>query len=303
MSETTTQKRPVRSSAVVKIIVWSVVFCLLASILVAGLNGNGIRIMDLHGIPVITLGGMTYENARDYSVGNATITDKITDLEVNWVAGKITVVPAEGEEVTVTEDYNGDNDSLRLRWLVKDGKLTVQFRKSSIYGTSDMTKNLTIAIPTAMLEAMGDVEIALVSGDVSYTGNAEKLSLKAVDGDMTVTGDVGDLNMEAVDGEVIFRGGVHRGNIECVDADVTMYLDMAVDLDFNQVNGDVTLYLSEEITGFDAELDSLGSKIVTEDFTDVSRPDDKCTRWGDGSLRIRMDGLNNKLEIKKLTKD
>ena len=301
--EKKTAKRPVRASAVVGIVIWSVVFCLLGALLLAGLTGNGIMIKDLLGIPVISLGGMTYEDARDYNVGNATVADKITELTVEWVSGNITVVPAEGDVITVTEDYDGKDDSLRLRWRVEDGELTVRFRKSSIIGKVDVTKNLTVAIPASMLEAMGEVDISLVSGNVTYTGNADELSLEAVDGDLTVAGNIGDLEVSAVDGDVVFRGGVRRGRMECVDADVTMYLDMATDLNFDQMNGDVTLYLSEEITGFDAELDSLGGEIRTEDFTDVSGKDGYSARWGDGSLRIRMDGLYNKLEVKKTTKD
>ena len=301
--EKKTAKRPVRASAVVGIVIWSVVFCLLGALLLAGLTGNGIMIKDLLGIPVISLGGMTYEDARDYNVGNATVADKITELTVEWVSGNITVVPAEGDVITVTEDYDGKDDSLRLRWRVEDGELTVRFRKSSIIGKVDVTKNLTVAIPASMLEAMGEVDISLVSGNVTYTGNADELSLEAVDGDLTVAGNIGDLEVSAVDGDVVFRGGVRRGRMECVDADVTMYLDMATDLNFDQMNGDVTLYLSEEITGFDAELDSLGGEIRTEGFTDVSGKDGYSARWGDGSLRIRMDGLYNKLEVKKTTKD
>ena len=298
-----TAKRPVRASAVVGIVIWSVVFCLLGALLLAGLTGNGIMIKDLLGIPVISLGGMTYEDARDYSVGNATVTDKITELTVEWVSGNITVIPAEGDVITVTEDYDGEDDSLRLRWRVEDGELTIRFRKSSVIGKVDATKNLTVAIPASMLEAMGEVDISLVFGNVTYTGNADELSLETVDGDLTVTGNIGDLEVAAVDGNVVFRGGVRRGRMECVDADVTMYLAMATDLNFDQMNGDVTLYLSEEITGFDAELDSPGGEIRTEGFTDVSGKDGYSARWGDGSLRIRMDGLYNKLEVKKTTKD
>ena len=118
-----------------------------------------------------------------------------------------------------------------------------------------------------------------------------------------MTGDIGDLEVEAVDGNVTFRGGVRRGDLDCVDADVTMYLDMATDLSFEQVDGDVELYLSEEITGFAVKMDSLKTEIHAEDFEDMHYLDDGSAKWGDGSLRISMDGLKNKLNIKKLTND
>lgn len=303
VSEKKIEKRPVRASAVVSIVIWSVVFCVLGGILLAGLAGSGIdvSVFNLPGVH-ISFGGFTYEDANEYSVGNAVIRDTITDLEINWIAGDVTVVASETDEITVTEDYGGEEDALRLRWRVEDGKLTVQFRKPTLFGTSNsVSKNLTVAIPASVLEAMGDVEITVVSSDVVFTGNADELTLDAVKGDLTVSGDMGELEVNAVEGKVTFAGAVRRAEYECVDATVTMYLDMAADLSFDQVDGDVTLYLSDEITGFSAELDALGGKITAEGFEGTSIDGSKAARWGDGSLRIDANGVGAKLIIKKLT--
>ncbi len=303
MNANTTKKRPVRASAVVRIVIWSVVFFLLAGMLTVGLIGRWVH-TDLDPgrfFGVIHLGGFTYEDASEYSVGHAEFTDTVTELTVNWLAGDVKVIAAEGEAVTVTENYGGGDSDLRLRWKVEDGELTVQFRKPVWFGDTDgVRKDLTVAIPAAMLEAMDEVDISVVSGNITYTGNADELTLHAVEGDLTVTGDIGELEMDAVDGNVTFRGGVRQGNFDCVDADVTMYLDMAANLDFDQVDGDVELYLSEEIAGFSVELSSLDNEIVTDGFEDVRR-DGRTACWGDGSLRIQMSGVSNKLEIKKST--
>ncbi len=304
MSEMKQEKRPVNKSTVVKIVIWSVVFCLLGSILLAGITG-GVENLNILGLPGIHInfGGFTYEDADEYSVGEATIKDTVTDLEINWVAGSIKVIPSDTDEIRVTEEYNGGDDDLRLRWRVKNGKLTVQFRKSTVFGTSNsVSKDLTVAIPAAMLESMGDVEITTVSGDVKFTGNADELTLDAVEGGLTVEGDIGELEVHAVDGNLTFTGGIRTANMDCVDATVTMYLDMASELSFDQVDGDVNLYLSEEITGFSAELDAMGGEISVEGF-DVSSVSNKNTRWGDGSLRIEMDGVGAKLFIGKLTEN
>ena len=304
MSEKTTQKRPVRGSAVVGIVIWSLVFCLLGGLLALGLEGSGFRILDIHGFPVISLGGFIYKDADEYSVGNATVTDGITDLTINWAVGNVTVIPSEGDSITITEDYRDGSDADRLRWRVKDGKLTIQFRKSTFFGTSrSVRKDLTVAIPAVMLEAMGEVEITTVSGGISFTGNADELTLDAVNGDLTVSGDIGELEIHAVEGKVTFTGGVRDADVSCVAATAVMRLDMATALSFEQVDGDVELYLSEEITGFSVKMDSLKTEINAEDFEDMHYLDDGSAKWGDGSLRIGMDGLKNKLNIKKLTND
>ena len=302
MNEIKQEKRPVNKSAVVKIVIWSVVFCLLSGILLAGIAG-GVENLNIFGLPGIhiSFGGFTYEDADKYSVGEATIKDTVTDLEINWVAGSIKVIPSDTDEIRVTETYSGDDDDLRLRWRVKNGKLTVQFRKATVFGTSNsVSKDLTVAIPAAMLESMGDVEITTVSGGVQFTGNADEFTLDAVEGDLTVTGDIGELEVDAVDGKLTFTGSVRTADMDCVDTDVSMYLDGAAELSFDQVDGDVHLYLSEDIKGFSAELDAISGEISVEGF-DVSSVSNKSTRWGDGSLRIEMDGVGAELEIKKLT--
>jgi DUF4097 and DUF4098 domain-containing protein YvlB len=152
-----------------------------------------------------------------------------------------------------------------------------------------------------MLEAMGEVEITTVSGGVSFAGNADELTLDAVDGDLTVNGDIGELEIHAVEGKVTFTGGVRDADISCVATAVVMRLDMAADLSFEQVDGDVELYLSEEITGFSAEVESLGGGISTEGFDGLTTTGEHITRWGDGSLRIRAEGVRAKLYIKKTT--
>lgn len=303
MNTNVNEKRPVNKRAVVKIVIWSVVFCLLGLLLLGGVTGvsTGVTVFGLPGIH-LNLGGFTYEDANEYSVGNASVKDPVTDLEIVWLAGDITVIPSDTEEIRITEDYSGDDDDLRLRWLLKDGKLTVQFRKPVIFGTARaVSKNLTVAIPAALLEAMGEVEITTVSGDVTFTGNADELTLDAVEGDLTIKGDIGELEVNAMKGKLTFTGGVRSAEMSCVDTTVIMHLDMATELSFDQVNGDVALYLSEEIMGFTAEVESLGGGIRVEDFTDLTATGDHFTRWGDGSLRIRVEGVKAKLTVKKAT--
>lgn len=300
-SDMNQRKRPVSASAVVRIIIWSVVFCIFTGLFAVSLADDLFQ-LDWAGIPSFVSTVIRYDD-DDYSVGNGKSEAAVTALSVEWVAGSVTVVPAEGNEVTVTEDYNGEDEKMRLRWKIEDGVLSVKFCKPTRFGRNDMAKkSLTVAIPAAMLEAMGTVDIVGVDCDITFKGNADELSLEAVKGALTVEGDIGTLDVEAVDGHVIFRGGVRDADVECVNADVTMHLDMAAELDFDEVNGDVQLYLSEAVTGFTVERDSLGGGVVTEGFDGVDRTRD-TVRWGNQSLRIRIDAVNAQLKIEKATKD
>ena len=133
MNTNVNEKRPVNKRAVVKIVIWSVVFCLLGLLLLSSVTGvsTDVTVFGLPGIH-LSLGGFTYEDANEYSVGNASVKGSVTDLEIVWLAGDITVIPSDTDEIKITEDYSGDDDGLRLRWLLKDSKLTVaQYTKNT----------------------------------------------------------------------------------------------------------------------------------------------------------------------------
>ena len=186
-------------------------------------------------------------------------------------------------DITGTEVFSKD----------ESGNMKNTFRQGPIFANLVLADEINRATPktqAAMLEAMGEVEITTVSGGVSFAGNADELTLDAVNGDLTVNGDIGELEIHAVEGKVTFTGGVRTADVDCANTDITMYLDMATELSFDQVDGDVHLYLSEEIKGFSAELDAISGEISVEGF-DVSSVSNKSARWGDGSLRIEMDGV------------
>ena len=293
------KKRSVSASAVARIVIWSVVLCILTGIFV------GAMVMDGSGgiFTGISLGGYTYDDTG-FSVGNGSTGERITEISIDWLAGDVTVIPAEGDEIVISEDYSGTENKHKLRWRVQNGELTIKYCKPRRFGTVKTSdKSLTVAIPAAMLETMGEVEINAVDCGVAYTGNADELDLDIVNGDLTVTGDIGELNVEAVNAEITFTGAVRGADVDGVNTDLTMYLDMAKELDLDQVRGNARLFLSEEITGFSAEINALSGNISVDGYEDVSYEGKKSARWGDGSLRIRADGVEEQLKIEKLTND
>jgi hypothetical protein len=289
------QKRPVSASAVVRLVIWSVVLCVLVALFTVGMTAP-----SEGWFAGFNLGGFRYDDSG-YSIGNGTSSEPITAISVEWVAGSVTVVPSEGDEISISEDYAGENRDLALRWKIEDGELSVKYRAPAWIVNQAVDKNLTLAIPAAMLENMADVEIMAVDGSITYNGNADELSLEAVDGEIAVNGDIGELDIEGVNMQILFRGAVRKADVECVDATVDMYLDMATELSFDLVDGDIAVYLSEEITGFSVEMDALSKGVDAEGFDGLQELSRGNTRWGDGRLRILVDGVDADVKIRKLT--
>ena len=291
------KKRPVSTSAVVRIIIWSLVLCVLVTLLAVGLSSKSEGMFF-----GISLNSFYYDDSG-YSVGDGTSSARITDITVDWISGSVTIVPAEGNEISIAEDYRGEDSDLAVRWKVQNGELTVKYRAPSLIQSQIVDKNLTLAIPVAMLEGLGEVEVNGVDCDIRFEGNADELALEVAEGSLAVQGDIGELEIDAVNGTLDFKGAVRKASVDCVDVAIVMELDMATELNFDQVDGDVTLYLSEAITGFSAELDMVGGNLILEGFEGATSTGRESARWGDGSLRIRMDGVNCQLKVNKETKD
>ena len=287
------KKRSVSVSAVVRLVIWAVVLCVLVALFTLGMLGDSDTVLG-----GINLGGFRYDDSG-YSVGNGTVSERVTDITVDWIEGSVTVIPWDGEEISISEDYMGDDDDMALRWRIRDGELTVKYCAPVRILKRTADKNLTLKIPAAMLEGLKEVEIDGTDCDVTFEGNVDELSVDTVDGELDIRGNIGEMELDAVDGNVTFKGAVRKANLDCVDAAVVMYLDMADELNFDQVDGDVTLYLSEDITGFRAEMETVGGGIVLEGFENEASNGRKHARWGDGSLLIQVDGVDCHLHIKK----
>lgn len=290
-------RRPVSASAVTRLVIWSVVLCILVAVLIVGL------LPDFAGLFTgLSMGGFRYDDSG-YHVGGGSSDERITDISVEWLAGSVTVVPAEGDEISISDDYRGEDKDLELRWVIRNGELSVKYRAPAWILKSTVNKNLTLAIPASMLENLREVEIEGVDCDVHFEGNADELSLDMVDGAVDIRGDIGELSLNAVNGGLTFRGGVREAELDCVDAEAVMHLEMGAELNFDFVDGDVTLYLSDEITGFSAEMDLVDGDLALDGFDGATVNGRKSARWGDGGLRILVDGVDCQLNIKKETKD
>ena len=100
------QKKKVNGGSVARIVIWSVVLVILVGVLVFGLLFNGE--WSLQGI---NIGSYHYDDA-DYSVGSGSTREIVTDLEVFWPAGEVSVVPSTTDEVVITEGFEATVDSI-----------------------------------------------------------------------------------------------------------------------------------------------------------------------------------------------
>ena len=104
--------------------------------------------------------GYSYPNSSKYKVGNFTLEEEINQLEINWMAGSVTVEVTEENQVYAKETEVSYDDQ-KMRYLVENGKLTIQYQKAKFFsfGSWSKSKDLTVYIPRNMAKNMNQIDI------------------------------------------------------------------------------------------------------------------------------------------------
>lgn len=319
-------KKESKKSAVIRIVIWSVVLVLLLGGLISLMVGGNVFGLDMK---IVSCGTDMWYDDTDYQVGNTDLTDELRELDIHWLSGSVTVRSVEGDTLTVHEldrDGNTPEEEDALRWKLQDGKLTIRFCKPRrvMSSSSSQNKTLEVCVPAAWLggnlgeldvdSVSGDVNILLngqaaalreldidtVSGAVKVVGDAQSLSLDTTSGNMTVSGTYGEFSTDTVSGKLVMEGSADEMELESTSGNMTVTLSRAAtSLEADTTSGRLTLTLPGDMTGFTAKLDSVSGDIEIEDFPTTGKNNSRT--FGDGSMKIDMDSTSGDVIIKQGT--
>ena len=163
--------------------------------------------------------------------------DGITELDLSWISGDVTVQPWNGESILLEEDSEVElSEDYRLVCTVEDGTLDVRFDAKPGRNVT-WRKILTVWLPEALAESLAQLDVESVSAEVTVL-------------DLTAA----ELDIETVSGGVYTRGGFPRADISTTSG--CAYLSGGFgELDFSSVSGDMTLETNETFR-LDAETTS-----------------------------------------------
>lgn len=289
-----------RTGAVVRLIVCLLTAVILTGLLTAGLVWNG---------GFFSIGGLSYKNADDYTIGDPNGGDielpsaGITEIEINWVKGKVKVQGSDKRYITLSETGSEDDDTT-LRYLMKNGKLTVQYAKSRWFGFSSYPKKeLTVYIPEDMT-GLSELSLNVVDSDTSLTYlTVDDIDFDSVSGSLLAENVAcTEINADTVSGNVDFT---HRSDfrkplgeieLDTVSGNLTLTVpDAPRKVECDSVSGDVTLSFTN-CKGFTASFDRVNGNF-TSDFPFTERDDQKI--FGDGSSKFNFDTVSGRLRIIK----
>lgn len=224
-----------------------------------------------------------YDHADKYTAGGAELTKTVTELDVEWLAGSVTVVGGEGETLSFSEASKETLDERTSLYYWLDGTtLRIKYAQSQKeWGWSDNdypSKDLTVTLPATALQKL---EVATVSANVTLEGvQSNETEIETVSGKIegALHGTVRELSVDAVSGNVF---------LECTTA--------PQEASFNSVSGNITLTIPED-SQFTAEIETVSGAVACDFETTQTGKDYVC---GNGENQYEMETVSGNVKLAK----
>lgn len=208
----------------------------------------------------------SYDHPERYSVGDATLSQPISGISVDWLFGDVDIVYSDSPEVRIYEEAQNLTDSLRMRYYIdEEGELEIEYCGPGKYRYGDMKnlrKHLYIEVPRGM--------------------------------------ELKDIDIDGVEVRAIIKNVVSRElTVDGVKINVNAYYPDAMpgDIDVDGVNNLLALWVKPTV-GLTIEMAGVAHWL---DCNLPSRKEgEKTTVVGDGQCKVDVDGVNAKLSVDEL---
>lgn len=227
---------------------------------------------------------------------------QIRDIKIEWVAGSITLTPADVDTIQVAESYPAE-PKYAMVWKQSGDKLVIRFCENAkldfnfgITLNDVVSKDLTILVP--MDWKCDSLEVAAASATLTVQNIVlEEVDFDGASGECRFENCVIDeLDLDTASGDVYFTGSLTTLDCDAASASViAVFENVPSRIDMDSMSGDLDITLPSD-AGFTITMDALSSHFHS-DF------DYSATRggylYGDGSCRITMDAMSGDLYIRE----
>ena len=292
-----------KTNAIIRIVIWSIVLAALIGVLVFFLAGTPFSrstSIEATAVPI------ELEETPVHILPNEetlTFPEAITDIEISWVAGDILIMAKDVAEITVSESDVTDHQ-YSLVWQVRNGKLEIDFCEDTLtsgigisFGKETASKDLYIYVP---MDWNGNsIEIDAAATNVEMQG----LILREMDFDGAsgtcdfVNCQIGDLDIDTASGDVTFSGTLDTLDFDAASASFIGELsNVPSRIDMDGMSGSLDITLPEDC-GYTLTMDGMSSSFHS-DFQETQTKN-KSHIYGDGRCRINVDGMSCDVTIRK----
>lgn len=278
-----------RRNTIFRLILFTILAVVLTGVLIAGIalknySMPGVVIRKSFDAPLV--------------MKNRFSAKEIDRLKIDWAAGSIVLVPAEGDEISVTEELLGADKTMVLK---KDGStLYVQYCEGALgisFGSNNnLKKNLYIAVPQNWICRELEIDAASATVQAEFL-TIQELTSSTASGSHTFTNcQVEKLKMETVSGNLDFSGSLDKLDFNGVSAKADVVVtNFPKSIDVETVSGDLNLTLPEGC-GFTVDKDTVSGRFSSE--LPTTEQNGKIV-YGDGSCKIDVEGVSASVHIRK----
>lgn len=268
-------------------------------------NFRTILVAALAAAMLICLSGCTvklnynYDNADKYIPGDREITERIENIDIDYMAGNVTVKGDKTTNVTVKETSKTEiEDKLKVHTWVEGNTLHVKYCAAGKgLGIKDLEKSLEITVPADVKFA--DLSIDDSAGDISVDCSADNYDIDASAGNITVIqhGESDEISIDDSAGGVdVTAETVKKLDIDLSAGNLKLSADKAPESsEIDVSSGNIELYMPEKI-----DL-TLGADISSGDFnSDIPftvNGDDYL--FGNGKNKMDIDVSAGDVNIRK----
>lgn len=286
-----------KTNAIVRIVIWSVVILLLLSILGVVLAFD---ILSFRFGPNISTDS-DYQTADTSGAVQYADPGNVTDIEIDWVAGSITIQPGDVDSIEFSESSVSD-DKYAMVWKQSGKTLSLQYCRESIsfpsfgVNSGELSKDLVITVPRDW--GCDSLEIDAASAELDIID----LTIQEVEID-TASGTcefencaIGSLDIDTASGDVVFSGTLNTLDFDGASADIRAVLaNTPRSISLDGASGDLELTLPADC-GFSVNIDAMSSDFSSEFETTVKNGSHV---YGDGSCRIDVSAMSGDVIIRK----
>ncbi|MDR1628707.1 MAG: DUF4097 domain-containing protein [Oscillospiraceae bacterium] len=311
-----------KTSAIIRIVLWSFVALLLTAVLCVSIAAPAWSFLPSFenmnwGINV---GGsnLSYANSELYTPAMEMVTlDGVSSISVNWPSGGVLVQAHDKSTVSFSETgaENADEE-MKLHYYVTNNRLFVQFAKAKRwYGWSFPGKQLTMFVPQSMLQELGvssvsakielkdfsamKLDVESVSGDISLLNlTANSCDVEQVSGRISGEGvNFADYDAQTVSGRAELSGSFQTLSHEGVSGSADYVSAVCPEeARISSVSGSMQLRIPEN-PGFTARYERVSGSFSSE-FPAISEKNRSV--YGDGSAEFSFETVSGSISIMKL---
>jgi len=297
-----------KSNAIIRIIIWSIVLILLTGIF-AGFIVEERYMRDYTpaetAIPV-PLETEVVATPAQILPNEETLTfpaDSIREMEIEWVAGDIIFLVSDADTIRLSESDVADS-KYSMIFQTRGEKLEIDFCEESLIsgfsiGSNVPSKDLYVHVPKDWV--CDSLEIDAASANLEL----HDLTIREMDFDgASGTGDfqncrITDLDIDTASGDVYYTGTLDTLDFDAASASfIADFQNTPSRIDMDSMDGKLDIALPEDC-GYTLTMDGISSRFRS-DFQGTAMKNNSLF-GGDGRCRINVDGMSCDVTIRNLT--